>query len=196
LGKTSRKIVRIASQGRALLGNGINACLDRWVHPELNVMGRSRPAFHVCGGAGFVLASVVMAGLAFQSGLSLVILLVIIGEAVFAFLGLAMVTKVVAGEERLVFYHHEMAVLLLTSLLLRVLGEPALAYLDLTIVGIGIFLAWGRLGCLMVGCCHGRPMRWGVSYRREHREAGLAHYLVRVRLFPYSLQSRSGCSPR
>ena len=56
--------------------------------------------------------------------------------------------------------------------------------MDVTILGVGTFLAFGRIGCLMVGCCHGRPCHWGIRYRQEHAEEGFAHYLVGVRLFP------------
>src|SRR5262249_15128101 len=40
------------------------------------------------------------------------------------------------------------------------------------------------IGCLMVGCCHGRPHRLGVCYRQEHADAGFPQYYVGVRLFP------------
>ncbi|HWK90376.1 MAG TPA: prolipoprotein diacylglyceryl transferase family protein, partial [Longimicrobium sp.] len=53
--------------------------------------------------------------------------------------------------------------------------------------GVGAFLACGRVGCLMVGCCHGRPYAWGVRYRGEHADAGFAAHLVGVRLFPVQL---------
>ena len=36
----------------------------------------------------------------------------------------------------------------------------------------------------MVGCCHGRPHRWGVCYREEHAAIGFTPYYVGVRLFP------------
>ena len=36
----------------------------------------------------------------------------------------------------------------------------------------------------MVGCCHGRPHRWGVCYREEHAAVGFTPYFVGVRLFP------------
>jgi hypothetical protein len=45
----------------------------------------------------------------------------------------------------------------------------------------------GRIGCLMVGCCHGRPAKWGVRYRREHADAGFPSWLVGVPLFPVPL---------
>jgi hypothetical protein len=54
-------------------------------------------------------------------------------------------------------------------------------------MGLGLFLACGRIGCTMVGCCHGRPHGWGVRYREEHAESGFAAPLVGVRLFPIQL---------
>src|SRR5439155_22019386 len=81
-------------------------------------------------------------------------------------------------------YHHEIDVMINAALLLWLLGQPLLPYLDLTILGIGMFLACGRVGCLMVGCCHGRPHSWGVRYKQEHADAGFAPYYVGVRLFP------------
>src|SRR5207253_2733687 len=46
------------------------------------------------------------------------------------------------------------------------------------------FLAFGRVGCTMVGCCHGRPGRIGLCYREEHADEGFPRYLVGVRLVP------------
>jgi len=67
------------------------------------------------------------------------------------------------------------------------LHQSILPYLDMTILGVGMFLSCGRVGCLMVGCCHGRPHRRGVCYRNEHAAAGFTPYLVGVRLFPIQL---------
>jgi hypothetical protein len=52
------------------------------------------------------------------------------------------------------------------------------------ILGVGAFLVCGRIGCLKVGCCHGRPYRWGVCYSKEHADAGFTPCFVGVRLFP------------
>jgi hypothetical protein len=54
-------------------------------------------------------------------------------------------------------------------------------------MGLGIFIACGRLGCFMAGCCHGCPSSWGVCYRTEHAEDGFTTYFVGVRLFPTQL---------
>jgi hypothetical protein len=77
--------------------------------------------------------------------------------------------------------------MLVAALVVKVLHQAVLAYLDITILGIGAFLACGRVGCLMVGCCHGRPFPWGIRYREEHAKEGFAPYLVGVRLFPIQL---------
>jgi hypothetical protein len=64
------------------------------------------------------------------------------------------------------------------------LRRPVLPYLDVMILGVGSFLVCGRVGCFLVGCCHGRPHSWGVCYRKEHADAGFTPYFVGVRLFP------------
>jgi hypothetical protein len=97
---------------------------------------------------------------------------------------LALATRILTGEEKLVSYHLQLAVFGSSALLLHGLGYPLLPYLDLSVLGIGFFLACGRMGCLLVGCCHGRPHTWGVLYRDRHRAEGLPAYFVGVRLFP------------
>jgi len=117
-------------------------------------------------------------------GLKLTVVATLIATAALTFYGVVMATKIVTGEEQIVYYHHEIAVMIVAALMLRLLGQPVLPYLDITILCIGAFLAFGRVGCLMCGCCHGRPHRWGVCYRSEHAKAGFTPYYVGVRLFP------------
>jgi hypothetical protein len=117
-------------------------------------------------------------------GLSPWVMAGVVLAAVSAFFGLAMLTKLLIGQERLIYYHHEIAVLVVAGALLWLLHQPILPYLDVTILGVGVFLACGRLGCLMAGCCHGAPHRWGVRYGAEHVRAGFTPYYAGVRLFP------------
>jgi len=100
------------------------------------------------------------------------------------FLVLAMVAKIIVGEEQLTYYHHEIAIMIVTAIFLKMINQLVLPYLDVTILGIGLFLVCGRVGCLMVGCCHGRPSKWGICYRKEHADNGFTHYYVGIRLFP------------
>lgn len=158
--------------------------LDRLVRPTLRYQGREWPAFQVWGYSGLGAAVALAFGLIAARGLSAGVMLLIIAMAVGTFLTLAMLSKILLGEEQLVYYHHEIAVMLSTSLLLWALHQPILPYLEITLLGIGAFLAFGRLGCLMVGCCHGKPYGWGVCYRQEHVAAGFTPYYAGVRLFP------------
>ncbi|HSB10226.1 MAG TPA: prolipoprotein diacylglyceryl transferase family protein [Blastocatellia bacterium] len=172
---------------RTLLHHRFNRVADRIVRPQMSWQKRPVSSFHLCGCTGLVLAIAIAAWLATRQHLSLWVVAGTIVAAVITFPSVVMITKILTGEERIIYYHHEIAVVLVTTLLLFLLREPPLPYLDLTILGIGTFLALGRVGCFMVGCCHGRPHSWGVCYRREHTDAGFPPYYVGVRLFPVQL---------
>jgi hypothetical protein len=167
--------------------SALNRRLDRVVRPWLPWRGRRLSIFKICGYTGLMLAVLLSMILVAGRGLPLWVMVVIILSAVLTFYGLAMVTKIIIREERLIYYHHEIAVILVAASVLAILGQPILPYLDATILGIGIFLVCGRVGCFMVGCCHGKPAGWGVCYRQEHARAGFDSYLVGVRLLPIQL---------
>ncbi len=160
---------------------------DALVRTRLAIAGRSLPSFQVCGYTGVLAAFALTMTLAVKAGLSPLVMGLIILSAMATFLALVMATKLITREEQIIYYHHEIAVMVVTALVVKALHEPVLPYLDLTILGIGAFLACGRVGCLMVGCCHGRPFPWGIRYREEHAEEGFAPYLVGVTLFPVQL---------
>ncbi|MGA9770393.1 MAG: prolipoprotein diacylglyceryl transferase family protein [Blastocatellia bacterium] len=167
-----------------LLIDALNSNLDKLVRPKVHILRRSWSAFQVCGYLGLSLAFFLVMLLVLNGGLSPVVVSMITLAAALTFFGLVMATRIITGEEKIIYYHHEIAVMVVAAVLLWLLGQPILPYLDLTILGIGIFLACGRVGCLMVGCCHGRPSRWGACYRADHAAVGFSPYLVDVRLFP------------
>lgn len=147
----------------------------------------SLPAFQLCGYAGLSLAIALTQALVIARGLSPLVMAAITLVAAATFFVLGIITKMLTGVEKLVYYHHMIAVLTATALLLWLLGQPLLPYMDITLLGVGAFVACGRIGCLMVGCCHGRPHRWGVCYGNAHAAAGFDPHLVGVRLFPTQL---------
>jgi hypothetical protein len=155
--------------------------------PSLTLFGKPRPSFQVCGYTGFFLAFVQSSLLVAYLGLSELTLWGITGVIILTFFGLTMITKVIAGQELIIYYHHEIAVIVTVFAFLRATGQPALPYLDVVMLGLGLFLAFGRVGCLMAGCCHGRPWRWGVIYGHEHLEEGFPEHLAGVRLLPIQL---------
>jgi len=140
--------------------------------------------FRICGSVGFGLALLLATNFVNHTHLLLSVLAVVVGTGIATFFVLAAATKLIIGKERIIYYHHEVAVLAMVWLSLVLLRQPTLPYLDVTILGIGTFLTCGRIGCLMVGCCHGRPSLWGIQYGHQHVVAGFPSYLVGVRLFP------------
>ena len=160
----------------------VNACIK--VRPSATLLGKRVSMFQLCGCTGLFLALVQSIMFVRQVQLSQVILLEMIAIAVLTFLGLAMLTKVISGQEQLIYYHHEIAIMAMLALFLRLTRQPILPYLDIAILGIGTFLICGRVGCLMVGCCHGRPCACGVCYSHEHAANGFPSHFVGVRLFP------------
>src|SRR5262249_38686862 len=157
------------------------------LRPWIFVLGRPRSAFQVCGLTGFVLAIVLAGFVTARLHLSLAVLAALIATAVMTFLALAMATKVWTGPERLVYYHHAIAVVVGVGVVVQLLGRPVLPYLDITVLALGLFLGCGRCGCLMVGCCYGRPWRRGVVYSSEHSREGFPECFVHARLFPVQL---------
>ncbi len=166
------------------LRNLFNRHFDRFIRPEAQIFRIRRSAFLLCGYAGLFLAVLLTMLLVSFLGLTGWVMWVASLTAVSTFLALAMLTKIVMGDEHLVYYHQQNSVLVMVALVLWLLKQPILPYLDMVILGVGLFLACGRIGCLMVGCCHGRPHRWGVCYREEHVAAGFTPYYAGVRLFP------------
>ena len=169
---------------RMLLRTVLNTSLDKLVRPEIHTYRRPLASFQICGYTGLALAVFLSMTLVIYQHLSPFIMLGIILVAVLTFFAQAIITKIIIGEEDLVYYRHEIAVIFMAALFLWIIHQPILPYLDATLLGVGIFLACGRVGCLMVGCCHGRPHNWGVCYREEHARAGFAPCYVGVRLLP------------
>ena len=122
--------------------------------------------------------------LAGMRGLSTLVVAALWGAAILTFLALAMATKIAVGEERLIWYHHEVAIIACAALLLRVAGLPVAPYLDILAIGLAVFLACGRIGCLLAGCCHGLPSTRGIRYGEVHVREGFPDYLAGVPLFP------------
>ena len=163
----------------------INSWFDRVARVEFRLPGGfACSAFRACGLTGLVVAFTLAAGLAVRAQLLVAVLTVVTAGGVVTFLVLTIITKIMAGEEKLIYFHHEIAVVLGTVAILSLLHQPILPYLDVTVLGLGTFLAFGRIGCFLVGCCHGRPCRVGVRYRTEHGAAGFPEHYVDVRLFP------------
>ena len=136
------------------------------------------------GVAGIACSIAVALAVAAGLGLSLRVQAAISGASVLAFLALALAEKGRTGRESLTFYHHALAILAVAAGVAALTGSPVLGHLDATALGLLVADALGRVGCLRVGCCHGRVARHGVRYGEAHVAAGFPRYLAGVRLVP------------
>jgi hypothetical protein len=149
--------------------------------PSRARVDRSFRAWGVSGiGCSIVVALALAAGL----GLSLLVQAIVAAASVVAFLALALAEKRRTGRESLTFYHHALAILAVAAGVAEAAGAPVLGHLDATALGLLAADALGRVGCLRVGCCHGRVARRGVRYGEAHVQAGFPRYLAGVPLLP------------
>ncbi|HET6976765.1 MAG TPA: prolipoprotein diacylglyceryl transferase family protein [Pyrinomonadaceae bacterium] len=158
-----------------------NQKLDRAAH----VAGNAVSPFRVCTATALGLATVVALGFAVLLGLSPAVVLLLLVVNLLAAFALGLTIKVVTGSERHTHYHYEIVVAVVSVITLWSLGLPVLPYLDVLVIGKGVLLAIGRVGCFMVGCCHGRPCRMGVCYSEV--KSGFARHYLGVRLLPIQL---------
>jgi len=165
----------------------VSQVLSRFARPSIRLLWKTHSSFWVLGATGFVLAVCLGVTLGRSAGRTAWPILAVAAGAAGTFLALVAAAKAITGEERLTFYHHQIAVLIVAWVILRLADLPILPYLDITILGIGLFAAIGRVGCLMVGCCYGRPHRWGVRYGSDHADLGFPAPLVGVPLFPVQI---------
>ena len=154
---------------------------------HINWFGKRVHSFHFFGVMGYILGTVLGVFLSSQLNLRVEIVLLMAGIGAATFFGLTYLSKWIAGGETIVYYHHEISILVLCTLTLYFLRLPILPYLDITLLGIGVFLAFGRIGCYSVGCCHGRPHKHGVKYGQQHVDAGFTWFYKDVPLFPVQL---------
>jgi hypothetical protein len=158
----------------------INRFLDGVAGARDELCGCHAPAYLVLGVCGIAFSFVVLAGLGLFSGLPLAIALVLTVSSLSLFVGAGLVRKAFVGTDRHVLFQDVLIVLGGGAAVTWALGQPVRSALDVHVLSLGCFLVFGRLGCLVSGCCHGRPCLIGIRYPREDALSG-------VRLFPVQL---------
>lgn len=158
--------------------------VERLLRPEIRVFGRPWPVYRAFVFLGVISGAVIASALAPSAGLSLPTMGALAGLGIVTAVVLGLATKLALAYETFSFYHYHVAVLAICGTTLWLLHLPVLAYLDLTALALCIALAWGRVGCFLGGCCHGRPHAWGVRYSAAHATAGFPACYVGARLLP------------
>jgi prolipoprotein diacylglyceryltransferase len=154
------------------------------LRPSFTLFGRTWPFYGLFVSSGTIAGILFAISLSIAAGTPLLPTAAGLGAGLLAAGALAVATEILVGREVYTFYHYQLAVLAAAGGVLAIVGRPVLPVLDAIGLALGLVQAFGRLGCFMAGCCHGRPSRWGVRYGRTHADHGFARELVDVRLFP------------
>jgi hypothetical protein len=144
----------------------------------------SRHAFVTCGALGVLTGLPTALLLASHLGLSMKLIAASAIAGIATLLATGMIAKILTGEELFVYFRDIAPIFAAVAGVVWAAHQPVLPYLDCIVVGACLFLAFGRIGCLFVGCCHGRPSRWGIRYGHNHANRGFPSCYVGVRLFP------------
>ncbi len=174
---------RSASADRADGLDGVG--LSRCANPTI---GRRRwNAYFACGFAGYLAGVALATALAFRLDLDTTLRTLVVLVPPLTMLVAIKLSQRVFGVERIVFYQQTIAVVAATVAAVALAGGPAARAFDLTTLGMGLGLAFGRVGCFRVACCHGRRARRGVRYRAIHAAAGFPARWVGLPLVPLQL---------
>jgi prolipoprotein diacylglyceryltransferase len=158
--------------------------LDSLVRLHFNSSGKRWTTYRVAVLFGIASAVVLTIALSWLRGMPFEGTMVMILTAIATSLVFAISSKLLSGEEKFVYYRYLVAITVAIIIVIHAFHHPVLPHLDIAILAIGLAQAVGRVGCLIVGCCHGRPCKWGIRYTDQHAVSGFPRYLVGVRLFP------------
>ncbi len=168
--------------------------LSRIPRTHLSIAGHRHGAFYVAGWSGFWLAVALTLSLAALRGRTVLLQAGIAAAAAAVYFSIVALVRQRTGRETLIYYHHILVFLAVAAGVAALAGQPVLRYLDITVCGLALFTAAARVGCLMVGCCHGRPARDGIAYGPEHQRHGVPAYLVGQHLIPVQAMEAAGCA--
>lgn len=168
--------------------SSINGSHDGYVisGPTIRFGRRRLSAFQLCAVIGLTTCVTINITLGARLNLPLKFSIAVSLLGLLAIPVITMVVKIVTGVEQLCFFHHIIGILAATAILLWVLDQPLLPFLDPLILAAGAVRAIGYFGCFRAGCCHGRPSRRGVIYDDRYTHI-LPSSLIGVRLFPVQI---------
>jgi hypothetical protein len=159
----------------------LNSWLDRLPRDHVWCSGRPVPTYRAMGVVGYHLAVGVIVLDALAQGRPVSVALGVALVCGLSFFVWALLRLWVTGAENIVLLEHVWVACGATVGFLIAVRQPVGPWLDVVAVALCPFLACGRVGCLLTGCCHGFPAGIGIVYRRP------THPLCGARLFPLPL---------
>jgi hypothetical protein len=156
--------------------------LDNSSQPDMGLFHQVWPAFQVCGYTGLGLAIVLSLTLVIQLSLSLWVMVQIILAAVLMFLGLVMATKIITGRESIINYHHQIAVMVVAAILLKLMRQSVLP--SRHVRQVAELLAATRARAAGTGKLHIGQTSQGIRISASRLQAGAR----RLDMFAFSCQ--------
>lgn len=144
-----------------------NEWLDRLPRSHLRIGDAVLPTYLVLGLAGVIAGIVGLISVALLLRLSLMVALALVPIAATTTVLLVWLRRLITRVETLVLLEQFGAVLTVSALALHLAGVAVRPYADALVVGLALFLVFGRVGCLCAGCCYGRACAVGIRYPRE-----------------------------
>ena len=157
--------------------------LSRCARPTIG----TRSTYTVLGFVGYAAGTLFAAMLAMHWSMTLEERLIVLLAPPLAFLLVVAIARAIAGRELIVFYQAAIAATSTVAIAGALRGANVVRLVDTAVLGIGVMLTFGRLGCFAVACCHGRPARRGVRYGAAHVAAGFWKRWSGRTLFPIQL---------
>ncbi|MCH9684598.1 MAG: prolipoprotein diacylglyceryl transferase [Deltaproteobacteria bacterium] len=159
----------------------LNRWFDSLPRSHTRLGERIVPVYFAMGLAGVVTGTLLCLFLCALVGASAALTLATIVTACAAFVAAGLLRRR-TGTETHVLLTNMYVVLFTTGLLLWSSDYPVWRSLDLLLVGLAVTLAFGRVGCLVGGCCFGKPAAWGICYPPEchHRSPPIRRFPVQL----------------
>ena len=161
--------------------------VERIPRPFLNLGFKRVASYHFFGILGIVTASALVLVLAYLEDLSIGIVMLLQLSALVLTGIYYGITRLLTRKDKVVFFNYFLTLVIGEVLILYLLDQPVIRYLDVLVAGSGMLFAFGRIGCYMAGCCYGKPAKNGLCYSRYHTRNGFPHHLLHVRLLPVQL---------
>ena len=171
----------------------LNRSLDQIVRPRAHLSGRIWNTYLIWQYIGFAIGALLISVITFLKALSPLVIAGVITIPILTSILLFKSMDIIGSPYPLLIwarkgiYHYQILSIASAIVFLWLIEEPILLYVDVLVIGFTGAQINGRIGCLMVGCCHGRPHPWGVCYGEKHVEAGYRNYLQGARLLPVQL---------
>lgn len=171
----------------SVLLNALFSSVEKLPRPFLDLRVKRVAAYHFFGITGIIAACVLPLVLTWSLEFSLLATITLLVVSAVLTWGYIKLSKVITQKNAVVFFNYFLVLLAGQILVLRILNQPILVYMDIMILGVGMLFAFGRMGCFMAGCCYGKPSLWGIRYDKHHTKNGFPRLMRRVRLLPTQL---------